>query len=518
MRQRLADALKTAAAALVLVAALAMYGGARANGWEHGAIPLEALVRALEDGSASLRARAAQSLGVRGERETAGYLVELLAKPEPEPAVRSAIYLALGRIGNEIALPALTRALREETRDELRADCLTALGGIGSPLSVADVIAETAADRPILVRSAAVDALAGFAEKGAVDTLIEIAGDAANLPLGNRAIASLGKTGDTGAVPTLLALLKQTEDPFRQRLIARALGSLNATAAVPALEALAAGSSDHTVRIDATFALGTVRDGAALPTLIAALGDPHPAVIFTALRAILDLGDAGAADAVAAIARDIRERITDRTPHELQADFVAVYADMSVEVEALRVLADLDPATGSEAFLDAARATPLDAVDASIVLRIAEAVYERRRIAIHGLGYTRSDAARALLAGADGISDPDPRLRSAAVRALGVLGGSHAPATIAPMLADPNRDVRLMAARVLGLLGDAQSIAPLLPLLDDAMAGVRAEAAQSLGYLEADAARERLAALAADDPDAKVREAAAYALEVIGGR
>jgi HEAT repeat protein len=54
-----------------------------------------------------------------------------LAKPEKNPLVRSALYAALGELGAGSGTPALTSCLVEETREELRSDCVTALGMIG---------------------------------------------------------------------------------------------------------------------------------------------------------------------------------------------------------------------------------------------------------------------------------------------------------------------------------------------------------------------------------------------------
>lgn len=331
----------------VVVAACLLFangGSVGANGWEHGAIPFTALIAALEDPSASLRARAAESLGIRGDEEAARYLANLLDLPEPDPNVRSAAYLALGKLGWQGAAPLLGRCMREETRDELRADCLAAMGAMASPFVILNVVDATGVEESILVRSAAVDALGGYSDSRAVDRLIDIAMDADNASLANRAIAALGQTGSEDAIAPLLSLLDLTNGAARQRLIARALGALRARAAVAELERLARNSEDHMVRTDATFAIGAIQDGAALPTLIAALQDPHPAVVFAALRAMMELRDASAAPDIANLSSAIHRRISEKSAEQLQADFVTVYADLSVQVEALRALAELDAA------------------------------------------------------------------------------------------------------------------------------------------------------------------------------
>ena len=117
------------------VAALALFllvaPSAHGNGWEHGTVPFGALLSALQSEDPSLRARAAESLGYRGQGEAVEPLLEALARPEPERAVRGAIAAALGRLRNAAALPALLECLAAEREDTVRGECATALGVIG---------------------------------------------------------------------------------------------------------------------------------------------------------------------------------------------------------------------------------------------------------------------------------------------------------------------------------------------------------------------------------------------------
>ena len=62
----------------------------RANGWEHGAIPFEALVAALKQESSEIRLKAVRSLGFRGQVEGVPPLLKLLARPDPSRRVRAA--------------------------------------------------------------------------------------------------------------------------------------------------------------------------------------------------------------------------------------------------------------------------------------------------------------------------------------------------------------------------------------------------------------------------------------------
>jgi len=182
--------------------------------------------------------------------------------------------------------------------------------------------------------------------------------------------------------------------------------------------------------------------------------------------------------------------------------------------EGLRALVDLDPAKGLPVFLSAARSRPFS-VHSSGDLRIAESIYEMRRIAIYGLGYTSSKDAAKLLVGPNAMGDRDYRLRATAARSLGVLGFPQAADQILPLLDDSEAEVRWTAAMVLGRLGNKNIVASLESRLADSYAEVRRQAALSLGYLGAHSALPTLKKLASDDTSPSVRSAAAVAAETL---
>ncbi len=126
----------------------------------------------------------------------------------------------------------------------------------------------------------------------------------------------------------------------------------------------------------------------------------------------------------------------------------------------------------------------------------------------------RGQAAR-LLAGASGLGDPDFRLRATAARALGVLGFPETVERLADVSEDVSAEVRWSAASVLGRLGEARAGAPLIARLSDPAAEVRKQAALSLGYLNDPRARAMLVEMAEADGDSAVREAAAYAADLL---
>ena len=130
----------------MLGVALLVPAPARGNGWAHAGIPFEALLRGLDFEQPETRQRAAESLGFRGQREAVEPLLKRLNLPEESPHVRSALYLALGRLRDTRATPALTRCLDIESREEVRSDCAAALGLLGDVTTAPRLVRALRAD------------------------------------------------------------------------------------------------------------------------------------------------------------------------------------------------------------------------------------------------------------------------------------------------------------------------------------------------------------------------------------
>ena len=501
---------------LALAVFLSLAGGrVAANGWEHGAVPFSALVGALSDEDPGLRYRAAQSLGYRGEKRAVAPLLAALRRKGEDATVRAAIIIALGRLGDSAAVPTLRTCLASEEIEELRADCAEALGRIGDPAMLPDLLATFAGDPSFLVRSTIVDALGGFSDGRAVKLLAQLAGDRRNQSLARRAVVALGRTGSPDAVPPLLRLLATTRSTPQRLAIVEALGRLKADAARAPLAAIADAPGDPRLRTAAVIALGEIRDGESLPVLLQLLDDPVAAIRLTAIRALAALGDRRANRAIADLVEREARRLSGLDNTALLADPAAVLTSLSLQLEGLRAIVELDPSAALDAILAAARRRSL-ARDSAISLRLAEGFYEVRRLALFVLGYSGAERARTFLAGAEGLGDPDPRIRMVAVRSLGVLGGAGLVQRLAPFLADSSADVRRMAAIVCGRLSDASAIPLLAAALKDRNALVRREAALGLAYLKARSEIAALDRLAGSDPDGNVRAAARFALRQLG--
>ena len=403
---------------VLVVALLGSPGGAEGNGWEHGAVPFKALVAALRSESTDMRARAAESIGYRGETRGTPPLLDLLGRGEPSHRVRSAAYTALGRTGmHEAAAPLLARLRDAE---------------------------------PLAERAAIVGALAQLRDPSALDALLE------------------------------------------------------------ELESV----QDGALRVRITIALGAIRAPSAHDALIRMLRDPLPAVQFYAIRGLRELGQSATAGDLSRLYQTLAEGLSNRSSASLKADAPAVLTALGLQVEILRALTELDARSGAGAFVDGARSPEIPR-DSQIALRIAEGFYERRRMALHGLGYSASRDAVEVLEGRDGLGHADPRLRAVSVRSLAVLNAAGTVEKLLPVLRDPVPEVRWTAAMALGRLASADAVEPLVELLADEFGEVRRQAALALGYIGEPEATVPLARLAINEPVASVREAALYAMDLL---
>jgi len=112
------------------------------------------------------------------------------------------------------------------------------------------------------------------------------------------------------------------------------------------------------------------------------------------------------------------------------------------------------------------------------------------------------------------LDDDSPRVRQAAIEAVGRLGGEAGVEIVAPAVSDPDAKTRAAAARALALSGDKAAVEHLLVLAGDDDVRVRATVVAALGAFPG---RESLAAIAkaAGDDARQVRFAAVKVLSQI---
>jgi len=174
-----------------------------------------------------LRREAALTLGrrrLRGEQaENVRDLLAELLRGDPEPLVRSAAAVSLGRQGGEPSVPVLIER-QADASPLVRADVCRALGMTGVAEAKAPLKRALAEDADVDVRCAAARALGGFSDADARQALLE-ALDAERLAVQTAAHEALVKSTGAKKVPPQRDAWEQwlaghaDEQPRRRRFL-----------------------------------------------------------------------------------------------------------------------------------------------------------------------------------------------------------------------------------------------------------------------------------------------------------
>lgn len=484
----------------------------QANGWEHFAIPLETLLQVLEGDSREGRIKAAHALGIRKEKAAVEPMLKILSQPDSSPQMRSVFYTALGKIGDKRALATLSKALKSEQREELRADAASALGGVKEAESLALLLQIFKEEPTLMVRSRIVDTLGVFPQKDSIHTLIRLLQEK-NTTLKRRAIRSLGRTQSSQAVQPLMDLLEQTKSKKLRIEIVDALGNIADPASAQLLTQMLQEAQSLDLRLSLVVALGAIRDGNITPVLIRLLEDPSLEVRHFAVLAIQKNHAKSAALPLKNLFLRLSEAFWQVTEKDLLATPFAILQNLELQTSILRTLTEVGPRIGLPAFLKGAAPRKFS-LDSSLEFRFNDAVYELRRMALVGLGYTDEVKAVDFLLKTGPLQARDPRLRATAVRSLGVLGQSKSVEAIIAILRDDAPEVRWVSALVLGRMKDTRAIPGLREALSDSHSLVRQEAILSLGYLGDTQAQERIQRMLEKDESQRVRQAAKEFLQM----
>jgi len=500
-------------AALVFSLGFLITAPALPNGWEHRAVPTTVLLKALHSGDPAYRARAAMSLGIKQDDRALDALVGLIESGEPDSAVRAAIYLALGRIADPAATDLLESALVQDENAAARAQSALALGEFAIDSTVDTLVGALARESDSGVRAALVRALGAFTDPRAIDALLKTFGEA-EPDLRRQTIHAMGRTRSREMIAPLLSALAVEDDPLYQGVIVEALAMIGDPRSRVPLEQLLEQSENDSVRARAVLALGAIRDGSSIPALVDLLNRGTPEQRYLVLGVLTELGDASVGPVVARFYDDVGDQL-DALSRDSTLELVdPLLVGMRLQRAALRVLLELDPASGRDAFLRAAEPHSYPGGSAAR-LRLNALIYETRRLAISGLGYEGSQKAFATLTSAPIWNDPDPRIRSIATRATAIVGHEGALRRIAARLADGDPEVRWTAAFALGRLKNSDAIDPLRSVLHDPHSEVRRQALLSLAYLDAGQALSEIEHAAVEDPSRRVRNAARQAIELL---
>ena len=264
-----------------------------------------ALIGALRDEDAGVRAAAAESLGNRHEMAAVPALVAALR--DEEAAVRANAVDALSELGDGRALDGLLGALGDASAD-VRARAAAALGELhdahGSKADaqrMAGALARLLDDGSVEVRKNAVHALSQLESARPVEAMLTATKDA-DAEVRQQAVHALGDFEAREAAPQLVALLADPDAEVRHAA-AHAVGELQHAAAAPQLARLLT-DRDPDVRQAAAQALGELDLHRAPPELLAALRDGNADVRRSAVHAVAEMQDARAVPGLVALLDD----------------------------------------------------------------------------------------------------------------------------------------------------------------------------------------------------------------------
>ncbi|HEX7117993.1 MAG TPA: M56 family metallopeptidase [Longimicrobiales bacterium] len=209
-------------------------------------------------------------------------------------SVRAAAVQALGEIEDPRAVPALGAVARSDSDAEVRRSAIWALGEIGDPAAV-PALGAVAASGDAEVAGMAVWALGEIGDPAAVPALSAALRNS-DPGVRRRAAWALGEVGEEAGVTPLAAALDDAVADVR-RMAAWALGEIAPDRAPAALTA-ALGDENAEVRKIVAWALGEIADPASAPALTEAVEDESPSVRRTALWALGEIGGEAARDAL----------------------------------------------------------------------------------------------------------------------------------------------------------------------------------------------------------------------------
>lgn len=303
--------------------------------------------------------KALDNLRRLGKKEAVPGLVEAL--PEAPPKIRAQIAVILGQLKDPSSVTALAEALDPSAgtdRPDANAankEIARALGDIGAPDAAKPLVRLLKATRDNYVRMEAIAALGRLKDRAAVPLLCELAeSEEVEALIAKKAVLALAEINDPAALPTYVRMMfverggkashypeasfaifklgaaaqdrvlrllkgedKELLDWAKERkvdpaaVVAKAaqlesdLQDRRAAAALVGLLRYEDPERDHAleVRKSAADALGRMRAPEAQAPLAAMLGEENPAARSAYVRALVQLGDAGAAPKLAACAK-----------------------------------------------------------------------------------------------------------------------------------------------------------------------------------------------------------------------
>ena len=502
-------------------------GLARVLGWLDGPAVQRALTRLL--GQATVRAQVVEAL-VRYGAGVVDLLIEQLHAEDLD--TRQAAAVALGRIGDRRATPALVDALGDP---ELRVPAAAALARIGDGAAFAPLLALVGDPDPS-IRQATIAALNSIGHAQMPERVLELLDDPSPL-VRESAVRIAGYFGYHECTGRVIECCSDESEVVRRAAVEQLPMFEDAQAVVALARALRDDSAPVRAAAAAAFARVEQRDG--LEPLTQALADPDPWVRYFALRslgsfqnpivapAVLERLQRDPAGHVRLVAIDVLGRLQ---PPDIASilDPLSRSAEPDIARSAIRALGHVQDSRAHIALEALARAEEpwrrLEAVgalgergglEAISVLEWIAAADEENDIAhaaigaLAGLAAREEEAAaaatRALLA-----LTAEPTKREISIGALARLPARRLP-DVAAGLRHHQPAVRRATVEALSRMRHAEATRWVETALDDAVPMVRVSAVGELRRLGSRTATRKLVMLAHSDPDAEVRQAALMA-------
>jgi HEAT repeat protein len=465
----------------------------------HGAGVVTLLIDQLGAEDLETRQAAAVALGRIGDRRATPALIEALR--DPELAVPAAG--ALARIGDREAFEGLLDLLGEPD-PATRQSVIAALNSIGHP-DMAARIAERLVDSDRLVRESALRIAGYFGYPECFEHVLQCCDDPAET-VRRAAVESLDFFDDPRVVPALVSALEQPSSSVRAGAAA-ALARAEPAVAIAALSR-ALGDPDPWVRYVALRSLGVIGDERVVPSVLSTLRtDSAPHVRLAAIDALGRLGRAEAWEVLEPLARS--------SDPDIASAAIRAFGHLD-RAETLPVLEGYlrAPEPWQRAAAVAAATVRSEGRVAHLLQWVAAADDDTEVVssAIQGLAKIArrpdsqgTEAALALVA-----LTSEPLRREAAVNALSELPSRRID-DVARGLGDPSADVRCASVEALGRMQQAGASRALESALDDPHIAVRLAAIRALKNLGAREPQRKLMTLARTDPEIEVRRAAMIA-------
>lgn len=467
-----------------------------------GGSALDLLISQLRTDDTDAKRAAIIALGRVGDTRATPALVELLGQHD-ERGLWVPITGALARLGDRRPFETLLQRLGDPDV-AVRQGAIGALNSMGHP-EMSDRIVSMLDDPNPFTRESAVRIAGYFGYSNCVDRVFGLCRDE-DEAVRAAAVEHLPYFDDRPALDTIAAALS-TDTPRVRAAAANALGAIM-EAPASRLLAQALDDADSWVRYFAAMGLGRHGDASALPALgERASGDPAMHVSVAAIDAVAAIGTDDAFSTLSAIAAQDGERgiAAVRALGRLPAGRVVA--------ELRLALRSADPHRRAAAVEALLAHGSVEAIEALSWTATADADVSVARAATNALG---AIANRSTPASAHAVRALIESLRESACRADALDALAHlAPAALPELTAALGADdpvVRRGVVEALSRLSHPVASACLRRALTDGDAVVRRTAVAALSRVGSRGLGRQFAALAQSDPSPAVRHAAANAL------